>query len=77
MTVDNRQQIAQLRESMESEIGRALSAVRSAVGTIAELRSDSVYDIEFAEGSGADIAHHLDAAARSLRAADALRKATP
>lgn len=60
------------RAALEKGITGALAELRAADNAYQYL-VDGLYDVEFAEGHGADIAHHLDVAAKALRAADALR----
>lgn len=60
------------RNQLDKGIAGALAELRAADAAFQYL-VDGLYDVELAEGHGGDIAHHLDAAARALRAADALR----
>lgn len=60
------------RGELEKGLTRTLAELRAADAAYQYL-VDGLYDVEFAEGHGTDIAHHLDVAAKALRAADALR----
>jgi hypothetical protein len=60
------------RGELEKHIAGALAELNAAMGALGQLNGE-LYDVEFAEGCGVDVAHHLYTAARTLRAADALR----
>lgn len=58
---------------LEVALASTQTGVRGALAALAELMGSRLYAVEYAEGStGADIRHHLETAARSLRAAEAL-----
>lgn len=67
---DRERQIEELRYRLERELGEAIALTQRAARTLAELMSDSVYDVEFVEGdTGRDAAHFIDDARRTLSAA--------
>lgn len=68
--LDREYDIERLRARLQTELTAALDAVAQAARTVAELSSDSVYDVEFSESdTGRDIAHFIDSARRGLVAA--------
>jgi len=72
---ENAETIRFRRESLKDNLITAQRAIQAAISDILDLVSPGVYDIEFAEGAqGPDIRHHLDDAARALRAAEAIRR---
>lgn len=67
---DRERQIEELRYRLEGELDDAIALTRRAARTLAELMSDSVYDVEFAEGdAGRDVGKFVDDARRVLSAA--------
>lgn len=67
---DHERQVEELRHRLGQELDEATVLAQRACRTLAELMSDSVYDVEYVEGdTGRDIAHFIDAARRSLTAA--------
>lgn len=62
--------IAELRARLERQLAAAIESARAAAGTLAELKSDAVYDVEYAEGTVAgDVEFFVHGARRSLTAA--------
>lgn len=67
---DRERQIEELRYRLERELDEAVALTRRAARTLAELMSDSVYDVEFVEGdTGRDVGKFVDDARRGLAAA--------
>lgn len=67
---DRERQIEELRYRLERELADAIALTRRAARTLAELMSDSVYDVEFTEGdTGRDVGKFVDDARRVLVAA--------
>lgn len=67
---DNERLVEELRHRLGRELDEATALAQRAARTLAELMSDSVYDVDYVEGdAGRDAAHFIDAARRSLAAA--------
>lgn len=66
-------EIDRWRSELEVTLAAALRELGNAARAVGQLNGDQLYDVEFAEGCGEDIGHHLNAAMRAVRAADALR----
>jgi hypothetical protein len=67
--------IGQLVQVLAGEVGEALSFASRADGTLSELRSNHVYDVELTEGgAGGDMLDELRDAMRHLRNADRIVK---
>lgn len=67
---DHERLVEELRHRLGRELDEATALAQGAARTLAELMSDSVYDVEYVEGdTGRDVAHFIDAARRSLTAA--------
>ena len=73
---ENAMHIDQLVKQAQGHVASALGDAYRLRGVIAELSSNQVYDIEFAEGpAGADTLAELDEALRHLRNAERIIKA--
>jgi hypothetical protein len=66
-------QVDERRIAVTTALNTALAAPHKASAAIADLTSDGVYDVEFAEGhDGADIAAFIDDSLSNTRAAYAI-----
>ncbi|AFV14898.1 MULTISPECIES: hypothetical protein [Mycobacterium] len=71
--LDAIERIAETRSHLLTHISAAVKALQDATSALAQLRSNSVYDVEFVEGrDGRDVATFLDESIRNTRAAYAV-----
>ncbi len=71
--LDRIERIGETRSHLLAHISAAVKALQHATHTLEQLRSNSVYDVEFADGrDGRDVATFLDDSIRNTRAAYAV-----
>ncbi|MDV6979887.1 hypothetical protein [Mycobacterium intracellulare] len=71
--LDHVERIAETRSQLLTHLADAVKALQKASSSLAQLRSNSVYDIEFTDGrDGRDVATFLDDSIRQTRAAYAV-----
>jgi hypothetical protein len=81
--LDHVERIGEARGHLLADISAAVKSLQSATGRLEQLRSNSLYDVEFVDGrDGRDVATLLDDSIRNTRAAYAvvhtvIDKATP
>lgn len=64
--------VTELRARLELQLAAAIESVRAAAETLAELKSDALYDVDYAEGTvGDDLEYFIHGARRNLTAAHA------
>lgn len=67
------ERIAETRSQLLTHLTDAVKALQKASSSLAQLRSNSVYDVEFTDGrDGRDVATFLDDSIRQTRAAYAV-----
>lgn len=70
---DHIEQIGETRSHLLTHLSDAVKALQKAASSLAQLRSNNVYDIEFVDGrDGRDVATFLDDSIRHTRAAYAV-----
>lgn len=73
MDAEREAELDKSRGILAEDVNSAIGSLRRGTRMVAHLCSDSVYDIEFADGTvGADVAALLEEAGRLARAAAAL-----
>ena len=71
--LDRIERIGETRSHLLAHISAAVKALQNATRTLEQLRSNSVYDVEFTDGrDGRDVAAFLDDSIRNTRAAYAV-----
>jgi hypothetical protein len=71
--LDRIERIGETRSHLLAHISAAVKALQNATRTLEQLRSNSVYDVEFADGrDGRNVAAFLDDSIRNTRAAYAV-----
>ncbi len=71
--LDHVERIAETRSQLLNHLADAVKALQKASGSLAQLRSNSIYDVEFTDGrDGRDVATFLDDSIRQTRAAYAV-----
>ncbi|MDM3909611.1 hypothetical protein [Mycobacterium intracellulare] len=71
--LDHVERIAEMRSQLLNHLADAVKALQKASSSLAQLRSNSVYDVEFTDGrDGRDVATFLDDSIRQTRAAYAV-----
>lgn len=71
--LDSIERIAETRSHLLNHLAEAVKALQKAASSLEHLRSNTVYDVEFADGrDGRDVATFLDDSIRQTRAAYAV-----
>ena len=71
--LDRIERIGETRSHLLAHISTAVKALQNAARTLEQLRSNSIYDVEFVDGrDGRDVATFLDDSIRNTRAAYAV-----
>ncbi|GAB4686184.1 hypothetical protein MOKP106_42790 [Mycobacterium avium subsp. hominissuis] len=71
--LDWQESIAETRSHLLTHLADAVKALQNAASSLEQLRSNTVYDVEFADGrDGRDVATFLDDSIRQTRAAYAV-----
>ncbi|OSC20878.1 hypothetical protein B8W69_28770 [Mycobacterium vulneris] len=71
--LDSIERIAETRSHLLTHLADAVKALQKAADSLQQLRSNSVYDVEFTDGrDGRDVATFLDDSIRQTRAAYAV-----
>lgn len=71
--LDSIERIAETRSHLLTDLADAVKALQQAASSLAQLRSNAVYDVEFIDGrDGRDVATFLDDSIRQTRAAYAV-----
>lgn len=71
--LDRGERISEARGHLLADISAAVKSLQSATGRLEQLRSNSLYDVEFVDGrDGRDVATLLDDSIRNTRAAYAV-----
>jgi hypothetical protein len=71
--LDRVERIGEARGHLLADISAAVKSLQSATGRLEQLRSNSLYDVEFVDGrDGRDVATLLDDSIRNTRAAYAV-----
>jgi hypothetical protein len=71
--LDHIERIAETRSHLLTHLSHAVKALQKAATSLEQLRSNAIYDVEFADGrDGRDVATFLDDSIRQTRAAYAV-----
>lgn len=71
--LDHIERIADTRGRLLTHLSDAVKALEQAAGSLGQLRGNTIYDVEFADGrDGRDVATFLDDSIRQTRAAYAV-----
>jgi hypothetical protein len=71
--LDHIERIAETRSQLLTHLSHAVKALQKAATSLEQLRSNAIYDVEFADGrDGRDVATFLDDSIRHTRAAYAV-----
>ena len=71
--LDRIEQIGETRSHLLAHLSAAVKALQKAASSLEQLRSNTIYDVEFVDGrDGRDVATFLDESIRNTRAAYAV-----
>ena len=76
--LDRVERIGETRSHLLTHLSDAVKALQKAASSLEQLRSNTVYDVEFVDGrDGRDVATFLDDSIRNIRAAYAVVHTSP